>query len=696
MKLFSIFGDIAIKGQKEVSQELDRIDAQAEETSGALDEYSSEADKAGDSTEKLANEASQAEPRVSSFGQTMSRVGDKVSGAGSAMTQFVSGPMAAAGAAIGALTYKGSDMASQIIRQAEVAGMTAEEFQKTTFAAKTLGIQQDKVSDIFKDAADKFGDFSANQAGPMKDFFENIAPQVGVTAEQFKKLNGKEALQLYVNSLEKANVSQGEMTFYMEAVANDATMLLPLLRDNGKEMKNLADEAENAGLVLGQETLDSLKNSEVTMAKFGTAMKVVVVQLANALMPVLKSLVPFLTGSLLPALKSFANWLGGLTKAFNALPGPIKKLVGILTVLVAGIGPVLWIGGKMVAMFGSMIATLPGLIAQFYAWAAASWAAMAPYLIWVGILAGLVATIYIVGRAIAFVIDQLGGWQGIWDKLTGALQAGLQLLKTAFQGFADFVRQTWGAIWSWIRQPAMAALAWLRTKFHAFTTFWVGIWKGLKDQAQTVWMSFWELFREPFLTAYKWLREKLTVLVAWWKQTWAQIKNLALGPIRQMWTWITQRTQQAYNMLTGTMQKVRQFFIQAWQSIYKNTVGVVQNMWSSVVGKVRSMANQVQDIISSLSMGLVGNSIIPDMANASVKEFEKMRRGAEEETGAMASNVMGKMQQVKGPSLEGTAAGGQGRGGGTTIIDQRHSVWRDDKDMLERVRRSGVEMAGVY
>ena len=63
----------------------------------------------------------------------------------------------------------------------------------------------------------------------MADFFENIAPQVGVTADQFRKLNGADALQLYVSSLQKANVSQNDMTFYLEAIASDASYLLPLL-----------------------------------------------------------------------------------------------------------------------------------------------------------------------------------------------------------------------------------------------------------------------------------------------------------------------------------------------------------------------------------------------------------------------------------------------------------------------------------
>ena len=68
-----------------------------------------------------------------------------------------------------------------------------------------------------------------------------------MTADRFKALSGPQALGLYVAALEKANLSQAEMTFFMEAIASDSTALLPLLRNNGQLMRELGDEAENMG-----------------------------------------------------------------------------------------------------------------------------------------------------------------------------------------------------------------------------------------------------------------------------------------------------------------------------------------------------------------------------------------------------------------------------------------------------------------
>ncbi|MFH4293729.1 hypothetical protein WAJ58_21515, partial [Acinetobacter baumannii] len=74
--------------------------------------------------------------------------------------------------------------------QARLANSNTLEFQEWAFAAKKVNVEQDKLSDIMKDVNDKFGDFMQTGGGEMADFFEKIAPKVGVTAQQFKGLSG--------------------------------------------------------------------------------------------------------------------------------------------------------------------------------------------------------------------------------------------------------------------------------------------------------------------------------------------------------------------------------------------------------------------------------------------------------------------------------------------------------------------------
>ena len=157
----------------------------------------------------------------------------------------------AAGAAVAAaMVVTSANAAKEIKKLSAIANTSTSTFQKMAFGARSVGIEQDKLSDILKDFNDRVGDFNATGGGPMADFFEQIAPKVGVTAQAFKNLSGDQALQLYVSSLEKANLSQADMVFYMEAMASDSTALLPLLQNNGKALAEQAKRAEELGLAM--------------------------------------------------------------------------------------------------------------------------------------------------------------------------------------------------------------------------------------------------------------------------------------------------------------------------------------------------------------------------------------------------------------------------------------------------------------
>jgi hypothetical protein len=181
------------------------------------------------------------------FSQSAARVGRAAAGIGAAA--------AAAAGAVAVMAANAANAGAQISRLAQVSNTSTTEFQRLAAAASTVGIEQDKLADILKDVNDRVGDFIATGGGPMADFFENIAPQVGVTADQFARLGGPEALQLYVTSLEKAGVTQAEMTFYLEAMASDLTVMLPLLRNSGAEMRRLGDEAEAAGAIMSEDAV---------------------------------------------------------------------------------------------------------------------------------------------------------------------------------------------------------------------------------------------------------------------------------------------------------------------------------------------------------------------------------------------------------------------------------------------------------
>ncbi|MDE0842535.1 MAG: transglycosylase SLT domain-containing protein [Psychrobacter pacificensis] len=213
------------------------------------------------------------------------------------MGPAVSASIGAAAAATTALVVEQVTLANELQHTANVANSSIKEIQRYTVGAKKMGIEQDALGAIFQDTSDKIGDFLSSGGGGMADFFENIAPQIGVTAEQFRELSGPQALQLYYDNLERVNLSQNEMTFYMEAMASDATTLIPLLADGGAGFDVWADAAANAGAVMDAETIRATKELQATVDLLELSVDGAKTQFVAGFIPVLSDAAGELVGT---------------------------------------------------------------------------------------------------------------------------------------------------------------------------------------------------------------------------------------------------------------------------------------------------------------------------------------------------------------------------------------------------------------
>ena len=198
--------------------------------------------------------------------------------------------------------------AVEIGNLSNVAGVSSDRFQELAYASRAFGVQQEKLSDILKDVNDKFGDYVQTGAGPLKDFFEFIAPQVGLTADAFADLSSEEKLGKYIGALEQANVSQAEMTFFLEAIASDATLLKGVFADNGTELDRLAGKLRNAGGIMDSELIENAREAREEIDLASTAISA---NLSVAL------------AEILPLITSAAEGLAGLA---SSVGGIIDKL----------------------------------------------------------------------------------------------------------------------------------------------------------------------------------------------------------------------------------------------------------------------------------------------------------------------------------------------------------------------------------
>lgn len=209
---------------------------------------------------------------------------------------------AAVGAGILAMANEYANAARELQTFASISNTTTQEFQRMAVGAETMGINSEKLSDQLKDFNEKLGEFITIGSGGAVDFFEQIAIKTEGSAEAARKLalemqnlSGPKALQLYVDKLEEAGVTQQQMSFYLESMASDTTNLIPLLKNGGEGFKFWADAAERAGVIMDESAIKKANELSVQMKLLDLQVKGAKNQFIQGLMPALVSVGDSLT-----------------------------------------------------------------------------------------------------------------------------------------------------------------------------------------------------------------------------------------------------------------------------------------------------------------------------------------------------------------------------------------------------------------
>ncbi|MDS7968225.1 phage tail protein [Acinetobacter sp. V117_2] len=311
--------------------------------------------------------------------------------------------------------------------QARLANANTRQFQEWAFAAKKVNVEQDKLSDIMKDVNDKFGDFMQTGGGEMADFFEKIAPKVNVTAKEFQGLSGPQILEKYYQTLQKANVSQAEMTFYMEAIANDATLLAPLLDNNGQKLKEYAKQAHDLGVIMSDDAIAATKEFNTSLETIQSTLQGVLTRIA---------------AQAAPALNDLANrFLGFAVESKEGIDDSIKSIIGILENLFSIVGDIFNTIGEIWKDLTSDIGD--GSVSQIGFMDAVSVALRALGIVATGLQVAIQSAFAIIRAVVVTVCQALiiafNGLMTGFDMVRNTIQYGLDVLQVKFQAFGSVV-----------------------------------------------------------------------------------------------------------------------------------------------------------------------------------------------------------------------------------------------------------------
>lgn len=186
------------------------------------------------------------------------------------------------------LTRNAITTSTEVRRMADLVGESVEDFQYFAAGAKTAGLSLEQFGQMGKDALDRLGEARRGE-GEMMDFFEKVAPKIGVTIDQFKDLSGPEVIQAYYNGLEKANLSHAETITYMEQIVNDGSLLIPMLKNGGEGFKQWGDEAQKAGAVISEGMVDNLNKAKDNLYRLELQFQGFQATMVNAVAPVVNA-----------------------------------------------------------------------------------------------------------------------------------------------------------------------------------------------------------------------------------------------------------------------------------------------------------------------------------------------------------------------------------------------------------------------
>lgn len=296
-----------------------------------------------------------AESAARNFNSTLAKVSataQKVSdAAGNAADKTRGLSTVAAGAltAVGGLAYKAVTAADDLNTLAKQTGFTTEELQKMQYAADLIDVPMETIT---SSAARMTKQLSSNE----KKFAE-LGVQTRDANGNFRSTN-----DIFFDTIEALSHVQNETerdTLAMEIFGRSANDLAGIIDDGGASLRQYGDEAERAGLIMDQQTIDSLNavNDQIdelkakgaaTLAQTGAkaleALQPVlekVVEAAGRVLTFISQLSPqtlqtiLIITAVVAALSPLLSLISGLSAAIAFIASPVGLVVLAITALIA-------------------------------------------------------------------------------------------------------------------------------------------------------------------------------------------------------------------------------------------------------------------------------------------------------------------------------------------------------------------------
>lgn len=329
-------------------QTLEQLGAAASETSnelagidsGDLDSVGDDAETAADGLEDVQEESEETNKSFDALGKGAAAVGAAMVAATAAMVDALK----EVGGALVDCTMDAANYADEISTMSEVTGISTETLQELTYASELMDVSVDtitgsmtKMEKSMGSAADKIFNLETTQAelnralnegkisadeyeSKMEDALEKNATgydKLGVSIydSNHNLRDSEEVFWDVIDALGQMEDGTERDLLAMELLGKSAKDLNPLINEGSEGFRALADEAHEAGFVMGDDTLTAFTDFDDQMVRFKNSGQAAKNALGTLLLPALSEL----SGTGTSALQKF-------TKAVHSSNGDVSVI----------------------------------------------------------------------------------------------------------------------------------------------------------------------------------------------------------------------------------------------------------------------------------------------------------------------------------------------------------------------------------
>lgn len=425
---------------------------------------------------ELESQATKSNAALSQIGATAEKVAsgaDKVASA----TRGLSTAASATLVGLGAMAVKSASAADDLNTLAKQSGFSTEQIQKWKYASDMVDVSVDTIVK----SAGKMKKNMISTSSSVTDAWERLG--ISVRDDNNELRDSTEVFNETVAALGNVANETERDTLAMTLFGKSADELAGIIDDGGAALNQLGQEAEDAGVIMSQDALDSANEFNDALdrlkATAGGKFMAIGAEIANDLLPYLEKLADVISKVL--------DW-------FKNLDGTSKTVITTLLLVTASISPLASAISK-VSTVVSFLSTkvLPALSS------ALSFLAANPIVLVIAGIAALIAAIAVFGDDIQEVLGNVNDFlQNIFltdfsqtfSSLGDMLNSFLAIFKgiwdsvsEIFNGIIDFIRGTftgdWERAWNGVSSIFKGIFDGLVTIAKAPVNLIIGIINGL-------------------------------------------------------------------------------------------------------------------------------------------------------------------------------------------------------------------------